>query len=510
MQFVNYEIVVSGPFLYEYPDARHDNLLDWFYRRAILNIGCLICHYAASGIPDVPFQGKVPLQMKYAILIFFAVLIIFIFILIKSTSFHARIRKAEEYLEDDQVSKANEIVSKILERKGDYVPARYIRALILMKQGQYLLVSEFNAILSIQNFSKYINEIDVHYHLARLYGDTKNFPKEIEEYRIILSFNPDDLVSNHRIGHALYQKKDYKKAREHLFKAITLDSTLTDAYLPLGISCFNTAEYEKSEEYLLQSLKIAGDQPGQFHLGLIYQMKKDFKNALYMLENSKKDRKYFLGSLYKTGEIYFHLEEYDTAIDVLEQGLSNLKEKDEESLAYRYLLAECYEHQNKIKEAFYHWTKISDENPTYRGTRIKLESYQEILLNETLMTMFTASLESLQPTIAEMISGLNYNIISKDRISANEYQYKSYNIKRINEPPILIYFHRTTREITEDNLNDLQKRIGQEKCKNGIYITTSKFSIRAKAVAQSKMIELYDSEYIKRIIERIQSRKRTK
>jgi len=224
------------------------------------------------------------------------------------------------------------------------VPARYIRALILMKQGQYLLaVSEFNAILSIQNFSKYINEIDVHYHLARLYGDTKNFPKEIEEYRIILSFNPDDLVSNHRIGHALYQKKDYKKAREHLFKAITLDSTLTDAYLPLGISCFNTAEYEKSEEYLLQSLKIAGDHSeAQFHLGLIYQMKKDFKNALYMLENSKKDRKYFLCSLYKTGEIYFHLEEYDTAIDVLEQGLSNLKEKDEESLAYRYLLAECY------------------------------------------------------------------------------------------------------------------------------------------------------------------------
>jgi tetratricopeptide (TPR) repeat protein len=239
-------------------------------------------------------------------------------------------------------------------------------------------------------------------------------------------------------------------------------------------------------------------------------MKKDFKNALYMLESSKKDKKYFLGSLYRTGEIYFHLEEYESAIDVLEQGLSNLREKDEESLAYRYLLAECYEHQNKIKEAFHHWTKISDENPNYRGTRLKLESYQEILLNETLMTMFTASLESLQPTIAEMISGLNYNIISKDRISANEYQYKAYNIKRINEPPILIYFHRTTREITEENLNDLQKRIGLEKCKNGIYITTSKFSVRAKAVAQSKLIELYDSDYIKRIIERNQTRKRTK
>ena len=450
--------------------------------------------------------------MKYTILIICLVFIIVIFIIFKSTSFQAKIRKAEEYLEADLVSKANEIVSKILERKGDYVPARYLRALILIKQGQYLLaISELNAVLSIQNFSKYVNEIDIHYHLARLYSDTKNFPKEIDEYRIILTFNPEDLVSNHRIGHALYQKKDYKKAREHLLKAITIDPTLSDAYLPLGISCFNTNEYDKSEEYLLRSLKVPGDHnDAHFHLGLIYQMKKDFTAAIQMFENAKKDRKYFLGCLNKIGEIYFHLEEYETAIDVLEQGLSNLKEKDEESLAYRYLLAECYEHQNKIKEAYYHWTKISEENPTYRGTRAKLESYHEILTNETMMTMFAASLESLQPTIVEMISSLNYNIIAKDRISANEYQYKAYNIKRINDPPILIYFNRTTRDITEDNLTDLQKRMGQEKCKNGIYISTSAFSVRAKAVAQSKMIELYDSEYIKRIIERIQMRKRVK
>ena len=73
-----------------------------------------------------------------------------------------------------------------------------------------------------------------------------------------------------------------------------------------------------------------------------------------------------------------------------------------------------------------------------------------------------------------------------------------------------IYFHRTTREITEDNLTDLQKRMSQEKCKNGIYITTSSFSGRAKAVSQSKLIELYDSEYIKRIIERMHMRKRVK
>ncbi len=450
--------------------------------------------------------------MRYAIVVLCFLLILTIVIILKSTSFPAKIRKAEEYLEDDDTSKANEIIKKILDRKSDYVPARYLRALVLMKQNQYLLaISEFNAVLGLPNFKKFINEIEIHYHLARLYNETKNFIKEVDEYRAILTFNPDDLTANHRIGHALYKKKEYKKARDHLVKAISIDPNLSDVYLPLGISCYNISDYEKGEEYLLRALGAPGDNSdAQYHLGCIYQMKKEYTNAIAMFDKAKRERKYFLKSLYKTGEVYFHLEEYDNAIEVLEQGLVNLKEKDEESNEYRYLLAECYEHQNKIKEAYHHWTKIAEDNPNFRGTRIKLESYEGILGNESLMTLFVSSLEALQPTIVEMISGLNYNIISKERISPNEYQYKAYNIKRINDPPILIYFHRTTREITEDTINEFQRHITNEKCKNGMYIATSKFSLRAKTVAQSKTIELYDADYVKRTIEKIQSRKKIK
>ena len=130
-----------------------------------------------------------------------------------------------------------------------------------MKQNQYLLaISEFNTVLGLPDFNKFINQIDIHYHLARLYNETKNFPKEVEEYKSILTFNPDDLTANHRIGHALYQKKDYKKARDHLLKAITIDPSMTDVFLPLGISCFNIADYEKGEEYLTKALNVPGDQ----------------------------------------------------------------------------------------------------------------------------------------------------------------------------------------------------------------------------------------------------------
>ena len=62
-----------------------------------------------------------------------------------------------------------------------------------------------------------------------------------------------------------------------------------------------------------------------------------------MLEKAKEDRRFLLGSLHALGQIRFDMEDYSGAIEYLERGLNNLKRNDEESLAYRYLLAECFE-----------------------------------------------------------------------------------------------------------------------------------------------------------------------
>ncbi len=449
-------------------------------------------------------------MIRYIILFIFGIIAIALIFVLRSLSYPVKIRKAEEFLEDEEYGKSSEIIKGILDKKKDYVPARYIRAQLQMKQGQYLLaISELNSILSIPDFQKYVKDLDIHYHLATLYNLTKNYPKEIEEYRIILTFNPDDLTANHRIGHAYYRKKEYRKVKDHLTKSIIIDPALKDCYLPLGISCFKISDYSKSEEYLTQAMKVPGDHTdAEFYLGLIYKMKKDYDNAFLMLDKAKKKREYTAKSHYAIGEIHYDMGQYKEAIDVLEKGLPTVKERNDEAHAYRYLLAECYEHENKIKEAVHHWEKIAAENPDFRSTIIKIDSYKQILEDSNLMTLFNTSLEELQPMIIEIISSLNYNIISKERITSNEYQYKAYNIKRINDPPILIYFNRTTREITEGQIIEFQKNINTEKCKSGIYITTSRLSLRAKSSAQTKGIDYYDSEFVNRSVEKILSRKK--
>lgn len=447
--------------------------------------------------------------MNYIIFALTLVIISISIMILKSLRIPMSIRKAEDFIGQGDYSSASEIVKIVLNKKKDYPPARYIKARILINQSQYILaISELNSILALSDFSKYISELEIHYHLAELYNLTKNYQKEIEEYKAILSFNPDDIKGNHRLGHAFYQLKNYKNAREHLLKAVILDPASTDNYLPLGVSCYKVSDYQKAEQYLLKAFEFKKDNESQFYLGSIYKMKKDYENAGKMLENAKNDRRFLTGSLYMLAEMSFENEDFATAIEYLEKGLNSLKENDEESLAYRYLLAECYENENKIKEAVHHWSKIETENPNYRSTRIKLEAYRSILDNANLMQFFQTSLEELQPYIRDMIAGLNFNIVNAERLATNEYLYKTYNIKRINDPPMLVYFNKTTREISEGQIIDFYKRINNEKCKGGIYITTSKFSLRAKSSASSKMIELYEGDFVSRAMEKINARKK--
>ncbi|HPU87843.1 MAG TPA: tetratricopeptide repeat protein [Spirochaetota bacterium] len=426
----------------------------------------------------------------------------------KSVHLPARVRRAEEFMNEEDLSRASAIVKSILDKKKDYVPARYVRARILMKQSQFMLaISELNAILGIPDFNKHVSELDIHYLLADLYSATQQFPKEIDEYREILKFKPEDVKANHRLGHAQYKQKKYKEAKECLSRAITADPSLVDCVLPIGVASYYLSEYDDAEAFLLRAVEHPQSMfEANFYLGVIYKGKKDFDTAIRMFENSRKDRAFFVKSLYHLGEIYFENGLYDKAIEALEEGIGRIDKKDDEALAYRYLLAECFEIENKIKEAVHHWEQIARINSDFRSTRLKLEEYQNILNNPNLKSFFTSSITELQPLIQEVISRLNYNIVSKKEVSHNEYVYKAFNIKRINEPPVLIVFNRTTKEITEGQIINFHRTIGAEKCKSGMYITTSKFSIRARSSASSRMVELYDSTFLDKAVEKIKAK----
>lgn len=416
----------------------------------------------------------------------------------------SRIKKAEELFNAGEYTLASEIVKTVLEKKKEYVPAKYMRAKILIYQKQYLLaISELNSILQIPDFTKHVDELQIQYHLAELYNLTKQWQKEIQSYKIILSYNPTDQTANQRVGLAYFKQKNYHDAREALLIALSYNPAITEAYLPVAVSCFQMADYDNAEVYFLRCMdrKDTGGEAA-FYLGQIYHGKKDLDAAIKMYERAKKEKQFYTKCVYKIAEIHFKLENYSDAIDELESGLHSLKKRDEESIAYRYLLAECYELNNQISEALHHWEQIEQESPNFRNTQMKIEEYKEILADDTLKKMFTATLEEIHPVLSEIIAQLNYNIISKTTLSKSLIIYKAFNTKKINEPPVLICFDRSAKEISESQIQSFTQRIHDEKCKNGIFITTSHFSVKAKSSPGARQIEMMDKDALAKMLAR--------
>jgi tetratricopeptide (TPR) repeat protein len=439
---------------------------------------------------------------------FFAVVVaaVFIFNISIILLIPARVRKAEALFEQDDIEHAFDIVSKVLERRKGYIPAMYLKTKILRRQRQYILaIAEANDIQKSSDFKRYISELELHYLLADLYAKQQLFHKELEEYRLILKLSPADVTANHEIGMHLYKQKKYREARDLLIRAVAGDPKLVDTLLPIGIASYNLSEYGKAEEFLLKAIDtmLTPSAEAYFHLGMIYKMKKDTENAIRMFEFTKRDPNFALTGALRIAEIYYDREMYQKSIEVLEGSISWIRPREDESLAYRYLLAECYEMENQIKEAVHHWEKIQQERPSYKSTQMKLDDYKAIMDDDIMKGVFTATMDSLQPVIAEIIARLNFNIIQKRVLSPNQMTFKAYNIKRINDPPILIFFDRTTREVPEGSILKFSETIREEKCKSGIYIATSRFSVKAKSAAASELIELLDKEFVSTTIQKI-------
>ncbi|MCP4135422.1 MAG: tetratricopeptide repeat protein [bacterium] len=436
--------------------------------------------------------------MIYVIGAVVVIFVIAIFVVMSSLKSSGKIKKAEEFMKAGEFSKASEIVKKLLEERKDNAAARYLKARILMEQKQFLLaISELNSVLNISGFTAHVKEVDIHYLLAELYKEVGKPQKEIDEYEKILQFKPKDATANHRMGHTLYRQKDYKKTMEHLTKAIVVDPSLNDSYLPLGVSCFMEKNFEDAEKHLEKAMSNPGESSeAEYYLGYIYKSKKEHDRAIPLLENSKKNSQFAAKSLFLLGEIFFERNEFAKVIEYLEKEEGSLKNSSEEAPAYRYLLGECYEMESKIVEAVAQWEKVSAANPSFRDTAQKLDSYKVVMENSAIMGIFTASADDLQKIIVKLIGCLNFNVISRQRITPNLHMFKATNLKKAKEPPTLILFNRSTKEITDGQINDLHSKVKKEDCGRGIYITTAKFDSKAKNVANSKSIEIYDSEFV--------------
>jgi tetratricopeptide (TPR) repeat protein len=124
--------------------------------------------------------------------------------------------------------------------------------------------------------------------------------------------------------------------------------------------------------------KELGDEDSETHynLGIAYKEMGLVDDAIKEFQTSRNDEKRFLQSSTMLGVCYIEKGLYGLAIDVLNNAILTMKDKDDSYWALRYELAEAYEKNRNLREALALYTEIYGWNAKFRSVSDKLSQLQ--------------------------------------------------------------------------------------------------------------------------------------
>lgn len=152
--------------------------------------------------------------------------------------------------------------------------------LLLSKQGA---VSEAIQLLS-NELDKTPNDLKMHFQIANLYLNQKNYAKAEEHYLILLKESPRDPVILNNLA-MLYYQQNSPKALELAKQAYTISpdsAAIADTY---GVVLFRQERYREALETLQKAVELAPDAKDiQFHLAKAQQANGNKQAAIVILE----------------------------------------------------------------------------------------------------------------------------------------------------------------------------------------------------------------------------------
>ena len=188
--------------------------------------------------------------------------------------------------------------------------------------------------------------------------------------------NKKRILSN--LGIAYRQKGEYKKSINSLNEAIAIakqqkdSSMLARAYGELASNYNYMQQYDKSVNYLLKAIALSKNKSDSATLkqklanAYLAMENYDFaidlyKETLAIFKEIKSDKNYYL-TLVNLGETYIKVEDYDTALKCLKEGVTGLEKfGDKEVLGIAYnKLGKIEKIKGNIKEALNYYHKAYD------------------------------------------------------------------------------------------------------------------------------------------------------
>ncbi|MGB3464406.1 MAG: tetratricopeptide repeat protein [Cyclobacteriaceae bacterium] len=151
----------------------------------------------------------------------------------------------------------------------------------------------------------------------------REYDDAIKFYSESIKIDPEYAIAYNNRGIANYEDDDLVAAISDYSKAIIIDNNFTDAYFNRANSLIELGRYDEAVDDLLMVMETYPDSSYvHFALGLSYDGKEDYEEALRAFDKSLSLDKENAETYLNLAVVYYHRKEYDKANEYLAQAFA--------------------------------------------------------------------------------------------------------------------------------------------------------------------------------------------
>lgn len=408
----------------------------------------------------------------------------------------AVLRAAEKKLaQDPRDPEANAAVADLHYREENYAEAYKHYRLLLDLCAANPGLDEF--------------EITVRHALCALHAK-----REEEAYKglvVAWSMDKGSFDVNHNLGVLEYKRKAYQRAESLLAAAEVAQPAhaLTAKYL--GLAEFRLKKYAASSSLLRKWLDAHPEDKECLAVqGQCYFHMKRYDLASRIFSHLRPDPEHGpLACLY-AATMRLNEKDYQGALADLEIGLRHQNLSAEVALEMRYRMAAAHMKLDRIEQATAAWREIVAIDPQFKDTQQLLKTYQELSANKYLHTYLLASSSefvNLCRRLARVSIEEGTVKITDVALRGNEYADVLVEISaRKFEEIVLFRFLRSTGDVGDLLLRDLNARLKDIRASRGVCFTAGKFGDIARAFVEARLIDLGEKEQLLKLFDKLSRR----
>ena len=338
--------------------------------------------------------------------------------------------------------------------------------------------------------------------------------KDEEAYKglmIAWSMDKSSFDISYNLGVIEYKRKAFQRAAALLTAAQTAqpEHGLTAKYL--GLSQFRLKQYATASALLRKWIDAhPEDKESVAAQGQCYFHMKRFDLATRIFSHLRPDPEFGpLACLY-AATMRFNDKDFEGAIADLEIGLRHQAVAPEMGVEMRYRLAAAHMKLSRVDRATALWREIVAVNPQFKDTRELLKTYEELSANKYLQTYLMANSSEFVNLCRRLARAyIEEGTVKVTDVALHASEYADVLVEvttRKWEEVVLFRFLRSTGDVGDLLVRDLNARLKDIRAGRGVCMTAGKYKDNAKAFVEARLIDLREKDYLLRLFQKLAAR----